>query len=136
MEGKENPGVGEEQQYKFKSAAEVQLARFLERNNIAYLYEYPLAVIDRGKVRVWYADFRLPDYGLVIEYFGVNGNSEYDERTRHKIEVYKQAGVEGLFLTKESFKGDWPGRILGQIEGILKNRIDEFYNRRCRSRRG
>ena len=73
----------------YKSWGENQIARLLERNRIAYQYEYPLAVVDRGKTRIYYPDFRLPEYGLVIEYFGVNGDSRYDERRRHKIEIYK-----------------------------------------------
>ena len=113
----------------YKSKAEVQIARLLDRNGVAYHYEYPVAVIDRGKTRIWYPDFYLSDYGLVIEYFGVNGDVGYDERTRHKREVYKRAGIEGLFLTNESLKGDWPTRIMGQIESILKKRLDRFYNR-------
>lgn len=114
----------------YKSWGEEQIARLLDRNRISYQYEYPLAVIDQGKTRIYYPDFRLPDYGLIIEYFGVNGDPGYNQRTMHKIDVYKQAGIDGLFLTKESFKGDWPTRIMGQIEGILKNRLDKFYNRR------
>jgi len=81
-----------------KSRGELQIARLLERNGIAYQYEYPLAVVDRGRVRLWYPDFRLPEYGLIIEYFGVNGDPGYDQRIRHKIETYRRAGIEGLFL--------------------------------------
>ena len=113
----------------FKSKGEVQIARFLGRNNIAYQYERPAAVVDSGKVRIWYPDFHLPEYGMIIEYFGVNGKKDYDEQAKHKMRVYKQNGIEGLFLTEASFRGDWPGYITGQIEGILKNRLDRFYNR-------
>ena len=42
----------------------------------------------------------------------------------------KQAGIEGLFLTRDSLRGDWPTRIMNQIEGIIKGRLDKFYNRR------
>lgn len=115
---------------RYKSQGETQIARLLEREGVSYKYEYPLAVVDRGKVRIYYPDFRLPEYGIIIEYFGLNGKSDYGERTKHKMEVYKKAGVEGLFLTKESFKGDWPTRIMSRIERILKNRLDNFYNRR------
>lgn len=114
-----------------KSRGEVQIARLLERNEIAYQYEYPLAVIDSGKTRIWYPDFRLPEYGMIIEYFGVNGDSGYDDRTRHKMEVYKKTGIEGVFLTEASLKGDWPTNIMSQIEGILKARLDKFYKRSC-----
>jgi len=74
--------------YDFKSRGEVQIARFLDRNSIAYQYEYPLAILDQGKTRIWYPDFQLPEYGMIIEYFGINGKSSYDEQARHKMKVY------------------------------------------------
>ena len=113
----------------YKSWGEEQIARLLERNRIPFQYEYPIAVIDRGKTRIYYPDFRLPEYGLIIEYFGINGDSGYDQQKEHKIEVYKNAGIEGLFLTRDSLRGDWPARIIGQIEDTLKNRLERFYNR-------
>ena len=113
----------------FKSRKEIQIARFLERNDIAFQYEYPLAVVDRGKARIYYPDFRLPEYGMIIEYFGVNGNPTYNSQTRRKMAVYRQFGIDGIFLTEASFRGDWPGRILGQMEDILKGRLDKFYTR-------
>ncbi len=33
--------------------------------------EMPLAIVDRGKTKIWYPDFRLPEYGMIIEYFGI-----------------------------------------------------------------
>ena len=110
----------------FKSWGEEQIARLLDRNRIRYQYEYPLAVIDNGKQRLYYPDFRLPEQGLILEYFGVNGKQAYDEQTRHKIEVYKEAGIEGLFLTRDSLRGNWPDAILGQIESVLKDRLERF----------
>ena len=93
-ESKNEPG--------FKSKGEVQIARLLDRSNIAYQYEHPAAVVDSGKVRIWYPDFRLPQYGMIIEYFGVNGKKDYDEQAKHKMCVYKQNGIEGLFLCPSS----------------------------------
>ena len=113
----------------YKSWGEEQIARLLDRNRIAYQYEYPVAVVDEGKTRLYYPDFRLPEYGLIIEYFGVNGDSGYDRQRKHKINVYKKAGIDGLYLTRNSLRGDWPTRIMGQIEDTLKNRLDRFYNR-------
>jgi hypothetical protein len=110
----------------FKSWGEEQIGRMLQRNGIRYQYEYPLAVIDNGKQRLYYPDFRLPDQGLIIEYFGVNGKKAYDEQTHHKIEVYRQAGIEGLYLTRDSLRGNWPGNILGQIDAVLERRLAQF----------
>jgi len=125
------PGTSERYgiQPAYKSWGEEQIARLLDRNKISYQYEYPVAVVDRGKTRLYYPDFRLPEYGLHIEYFGVNGDSGYEERKKHKIEVYKKAGIDGLYLTRDSLRGDWPTTILNQIEGILKNRLNRFYDR-------
>ena len=114
----------------YKSWGEEQIARLLDRNNISYQYEYPVAVVNREKTRVYYPDFRLPDYGMIIEYFGINGDSGYEERKQHKMDVYKKAGIDGLFLNRDSLRGDWPARIMGQIEDILKNRLDRFYDRK------
>ena len=43
--------------------------------------------------------------------------------------MYRDYGIEGLFLTEDSLRGDWPRRIMAGIEGVLKNRFDRFYNR-------
>jgi hypothetical protein len=114
----------------YKSKGEQQIARLFDREGISYKYEQPVAVIDRGKTKIWYADFHLPQYGLIVEYFGMNDKQDYAEQARHKMDVYRQNGIEGLFLTDASFKGDWPGRIMGQIEYIMKGRLDNFYNRK------
>jgi hypothetical protein len=117
----------------YKSKAEVQIARLLDREGIAYRYEHPLAIVDRGKTRIWYPDFYLPEYGMIVEYFGMNDDPGYRKRTEHKMEVYRQSGIEGVFLTEEPLRGDWPGRILGRIEGILEERIDRFEERQGKS---
>jgi hypothetical protein len=111
----------------YKSQAEVQVARLLDRERIAFQYEHPLAVIDRHKTRIWYPDFTLCDYGMIIEYFGMNADPAYHKRTEHKMRVYRDNGIQGVFLTEELFHGDWPARILGQIESILRGRLDRFY---------
>ena len=117
----------------YKSKAEIQIARLLDRERIAFRYEHPLAVIDRSKARIWYPDFSLSDYGMIIEYFGMNDDPGYRERAEHKMQVYRENGIEGVFLTEESFQGDWPARIVGQIEGILQGRLDRFYRSRRRA---
>lgn len=114
----------------YRSKAETQIARLLDREGIPFQYEYPLAVIDRGHVRIWYPDFRLRDYGMIMEYFGMNGNADYRKRAEHKMQVYRQNGIEGVFLTEASFSGDWPRRILGQIEGVLEQRLQRFHDSR------
>jgi hypothetical protein len=61
----------------FKSWGEEQIARLLDRNGIPYSYEHPLAVVDDGKVKIWYPDLTPPRYGLIIEYFGRTNDPGY-----------------------------------------------------------
>ena len=114
----------------YRSKAEVQIARLLDREGIAFRYEHPLAVSDRERIRIWYPDFTLPEYGMIIEYFGMNDDPGYRRRAEHKMQVYRETGIEGVFLTEESLRGDWPAKVVGQIEGILRERMDRFYKSR------
>lgn len=70
-----------ENRHQFSSRGETQISRLLDRVGIAYRYEHPLAVIDnnksKSKLRIWYPDFQLPQYGIIIEYFGLTGKPDY-----------------------------------------------------------
>jgi len=107
----------------YKSRGERRIADFLESRDMAFQYEYPLAVRNQGHVKIWYPDFRLPQYGTIIEYFGVNGNTAYDEQMAHKISAYRAAGIDGIYLTESSFRGDWQGLILDRIEQTLEGKL-------------
>lgn len=107
----------------YKSKGEQRIAAFLKSRDIAFQYEYPLAIRDRGQVRIWYPDFRLPEYGTIIEYFGMNGNTAYHEQMAHKISTYRAAGIDGIYLTEASFRGDWQGMILDRIEQTLEGKL-------------
>lgn len=110
----------------YKSKGERRVAGFLADSHIDFQYEYPLAIKDRGQVRIWYPDFRLPEYGTIIEYFGMKGNASYDEQTIHKVEAYKKAGIDGIYLLESSFLGDWQGQILGMIEKSLEGKLGKI----------
>ena len=101
----------------FKSKGERQIAGFLEQEKIAYLYEYPLAIIDRGKTKIWYPDFKLPEYDIIIEYFGMNGVQSYNSQMEHKLQAYSDAGINGIYLAESSMKGP-------ETAGCRKNRAD------------
>ena len=128
----EPPKTGHTCSEKYKSWAEEQIARCLDKHSIAYQYEYPLALVDGGRVRLWYPDFQLPEYGLIIEYFGMVGSPGYDEQVRHKLAVYREAGIEGIFLTRESLRGYWPDQLLQQIEDRLETKLAHFRSGRAR----
>lgn len=107
----------------YKSRGEKRIAEFLDDYNIRFQYEYPLAIKDRDQVRIWYPDFTLPEYSTIIEYFGMNGNDAYDEQMYHKIQTYKQAGINGIYLMESSFLGNWQDQILERIEQSLEGKL-------------
>ena len=108
------------------SRAERQIARMLDRYGIQYKYEYPVAVVDRGKVRIWYPDFWLLDYGIIMEYVGGLRDRDYKEGVEHKKAVYEAAGFPAIFLDGQSFDGCWPKKIMKQVEDVLRNRLKTF----------
>ena len=108
-----------------KSEGERQIERLLRKCGLAYRYEYPLAVVERGKTRIWYPDFFLPEYGIIIEYAGLNG-AEYEARLRYKRAVYEEMGIPAIFLSPESFRGYWPARLLGEIEDVERRRYEKL----------
>jgi hypothetical protein len=59
----------------------------------------------------------------LIEYFGMSGNPAYNQQMAHKIFTYKEAGIEGNYLTESSFSGDWQRWVLGRIEQTLEGKL-------------
>ncbi len=56
-----------------KSYGEMDIANFLFQNGIKYMYEAEYPIDTRtGEYGQYYPDFYLPDYGIYIEYFGIN----------------------------------------------------------------
>ena len=114
----------------FKSKGEREIASFLEEQQIAYQYEYPLAIVDRGKTRVWYPDFKLPEYDMIMEYFGMNGDSSYNEQMAHKMKVYQEAGISGIYLTELSLRGPWQEMVIERIEQTLEGKLRKIQRHR------
>ena len=108
------------------SVGEKQIARMLSRYSVRFFYEYPVAVIDRGKVRVWYPDFWLPDFGVAIEYNGVVHDKDYAEGVEHKKAVYGGLGLACVYVGADDLQGSWPKAILGQIRNALVERLARF----------
>ena len=117
----------------FRSANEAQIAGLLEHQGIIYLYEHPVVVVDQGKSRLWYPDFQLPQYGVIIEYCGMPEVPEYFAGMKKKDQVYRDNGLTALLVTPDDMKGFWPGRLFGQIEAILRDRLDSFLERTSRT---
>ena len=113
----------------YKSCPERQIGALLDRYGLPFIYEKPTAIMDSGLLRVWYPDFSL-QYGLLIEYFGINGDHAYRERTAHKLKVYRENQFEVLPM----YPGDmnnagWQDHLLRSIDASLEHRISDYRSR-------
>lgn len=116
----------------FKSRGEERIACSLDEHGIEYQYEHPLAVLDRGKVRLWYPDFRLPDYQVWIEYCGRMSDPRYREGMERKKKVYAENGIEALLYgLGDVFGPDWPKPLLASVEALLHGRYVALRQKRA-----
>ena len=109
----------------YKSDAERRIGGLLDQYGLPFIYEKPTAVMDAGQLRIWYPDFTLA-YGPVLEYFGVNGDMAYAQRTQHKLRVYHQNQIPVLPLYPRDLLGQWQGRLLSRIDHGLQSRLKEY----------
>ncbi|MCC6487749.1 MAG: hypothetical protein IT364_09635 [Candidatus Hydrogenedentes bacterium] len=111
---------------RFGSAGEKQIARALAGYNVRFLYEHPVAVVDRGRIRLWYPDFWLPNYCIALEYVGIEHHNEYTPGAERRKAVFEEAGIPYMTVQKSDLHGPWPKRILEQIHGVLEERLERF----------
>lgn len=111
----------------YKSEGESRIASLLDQLGIPFEYEKPLAVVHAGKTKIWYPNFTLTGYGMIlVEYFGVNGSEDYERRTRQKLRVYEANGLDVIPVYPQDFKRDWKERLMADIYGTLERRIQDF----------
>lgn len=68
-----------------KSKPEKRISDFLFEHDIPYYYEFPFLVDDGHVVR---PDFYIPTHRVVIEYYGLRGDSDYERAIRYKREFW------------------------------------------------
>jgi len=82
-----------------KSKDERAIADYLFEHKIRYVYEQKFVY---NKNKDYYTpDFYLPDFfdePVYIEYFGVEGSVDYDNKKEEKLKVYKEKGITVICL--------------------------------------
>jgi len=106
----------------YKSRVERQIGDFLAERQIPFIYEKPTAVMDRGLLRIFYPDFSL-QAGLLVEYFGVNGDDRYAEQARHKLSVYRDNQLDTIPLYPPDIIPGWGDRLIDRIGYPMENRL-------------
>ncbi|HYD03807.1 MAG TPA: hypothetical protein VEC16_05935 [Alphaproteobacteria bacterium] len=117
------------------SYGEEEIAKILEEEKIEYEYEYPISIMeekegDTQKLRIWYPDFWLPRYSIVIEYFGLKGNENYDKGTVDKIKAYKKLHIDYIPVYPSTIKKNLRAYIVKSIITKINNNIKHFKTRK------
>ena len=71
-----------------QSGGEKKIAEWLAKNDVAYRYDNRFRIIKGYAIR---PDFYLPEYDIYIEYWGMEGNLDYQIGMLEKRKVYQQA---------------------------------------------
>ena len=90
------------------------------------MYEPGVLLKDNGYQRIWYLDFKLPTYEVFIEYFGIENDPIYDDRTRHKLDVYKQNSLDVIPVYPSHLKNDYSGYILNELYRNVSGRMSDL----------
>ena len=108
----------------YKSKGEKMIADFLNELEIKFVYEKPFMIKDpEDNLRIVYPDFWLSEFGIIIEYFGMEGNESYDVITKRKKEMYKKDYLEMIPVYPVTLKKNWKEYIKKKIFEINENKF-------------
>jgi hypothetical protein len=113
---------------------ERMIAEFLKENNIRFVYEQPLLIKQKypnGKEywRMWYPDFWLPKYSIVIEFLGRKGNKEYDKLIKAKKKAYKENDIDCIPVYPRSLDKNYQRYLLFTISRMINDKVRHFKSR-------
>lgn len=110
---------------RYQSTGEVKIAEFLDEMGIEFEYEFPIAVIDDGKTKIWYPDFYLKRFQIVVDYFGMyNYNEAYRQSVEHKKKVFQECGIQ--FVPVYELNKGWREYLLKSIYQHLKAKTSKI----------
>lgn len=118
-----------------KSYGEMDIANFLEQNNVLYKYEHPYEVDTRTvEYQQYCPDFYLPEYGIYIEYFGINRNGEVPPYFRSSRSSNPTKEYQDSIKWKREIHSTNATRLIEcysyeKFEGILLQKLEDNLKR-------
>lgn len=96
-----------------RSNSELIIDLWLNYHSIKHDYE---SLIYKNKKIVIVSDFYLPDYDCYIEYWGLEGDSEYEKRKFEKIKIYNDLNLRLISIYNKDLNN--LDKILTEIKNI------------------
>jgi hypothetical protein len=118
----------------YKSKGEKEIADVLTKYKIDFVYEYPILIKqqkdgDTEKLRIWYPDFWLPKYSIIIEFWGMENNDNYDKGKKEKLDAYRKLDIDCISVKPSTIKGDLKSYLLIRISTLINDKVRHFKNR-------
>lgn len=82
-----------------RSRAEAMIDNYLYENRLVHAYERRLPIEEEV-----FSDFYILNGKVFIEYWGMEGNSDYDKRKKEKLEIYAQNQFNLIELTDKDIE--------------------------------
>jgi len=110
----------------YKSTGELEIAKFLDKYEIDFEYESPIAVSESNKIKIWYPDFYLKEYQIVLEYFGMyNHNKAYKLNANFKKKTFQNCGIQ--FIPVYELRNKWEDYILKSMKMHQEMKLKKLY---------
>ena len=113
----------------YKSMGERKIGEYLHNRQINFTYERPVAVVYQGKTKLFYPDFFLDDYHILIEYLGMNGNSQKEKLNNYKRRAYNENRYDVIEIYPKDLQRDWQSIIDRGIYNTLERRIRGYVSK-------
>ncbi len=121
------------QDSEYKSKSEEIIAGYLKALGLKFKYEDRFCLKnERGLAKLFYPDFHLEDFGIVIEYLGLD-DAEYLKQAERKRKLYEKQKVTVLQIKPEElWEQDREGKynIKREFGRYLCDRINEKISER------
>ena len=115
----------------YKSHGEREIARILQEQKIHFVYEHPILIkeqktSDTEKLRIWYPDFWLPKYSIIIEYWGRDGDHNYNKGKEAKINAYKKLNIDFISVYPKTLQKNLQAYLLMTISKLINDKERHF----------
>ena len=109
------------------------IAEILTKYNIEFKYEHPLLIEqqhdnDSKKLRIWYPDFWLPKYSIIIEYWGMD-TSEYQKGKKAKLKAYRTLDIDCISVKGSTLEKNLKSYLLITIKTLINQKVRHFENK-------
>ena len=111
---------------KYRSNGEKIIANMLDQYRISFVYEPDIYLKEGNKRYIWHPDFYLPEYQTIVEYFGMQGDDDYDNGTKRKKKFYHQNHYNLIPVYPETLRKDYQTYILKSLHNYQKNKLADL----------